>query len=127
MYPSLDMRYNTPSMKKYTDVPIINTEAINSYRNIVHSDWSFGNKYYMSPAEAKTFEGLCDTYVETTEFDPLHDEGVEYAKKLKAAGVNVILNETKGTVHSFDMADNSSIVEAAVESRVEFLNKLFHD
>ncbi|MBQ3787063.1 MAG: alpha/beta hydrolase [Lachnospiraceae bacterium] len=127
LYPSLDMRYNTPSMKKYTDVPIINTEAINSYRNIVHSDWSFGNKYYMSPAEAQTFEGLCDTYVETTEFDPLHDEGVEYAKKLKAAGVNVILNETKGTVHSFDMADDSSIVEAAVESRVDFLKRLFFD
>ncbi len=125
LYPSLDMRYNTPSMKKYRDVPIVNGEAIDSYRKIVRSDWSEGNKYYMSPTEAESFEGLCDAYVETAEFDALHDEGVEYAEKLKAAGVRVVLNETKGTVHSFDMAKNSSIVAEAVKSRLDFLHQIF--
>ena len=125
LYPSLDMRYNTESMKKYRDVPIVNGEAIDSYRKIVKSDWSEGNKYYMSPTEAESFAGLCDTYVETAEFDALHDEGVEYAKKLEAAGVRVVLNETKGTVHSFDMAKESDIVKAAVERRVQFLREIF--
>jgi acetyl esterase/lipase len=126
LYPSLDMRYNTPSMEKYVDVPIVNTEAINCYRKIVQTDWSKGNKYYLSPTEADSFKGLCSTYIETAEFDALHDEGVEYARKLEAAGVPVILNETKGTVHSFDMADDSSILARAVTKRIDFLKGIFN-
>lgn len=125
LYPSLDMRYDTPSMKKYTDVPVINTEAIDCYRKIVRTDWSEGNKYYLSPAEAESVKGLCKTYIETAEFDPLHDEGVEYARRLEKEGIPVILNETKGTVHSFDMAANSQIVEAAIAKRVAFLKELW--
>ena len=125
LYPSLDMRYNTPSMKKYTDVPVVNAEAIDFYRKIVRTDWSKGNKYYLSPTEADSFEGLCPAYIETAEFDALHDEGVEYAKKLKAAGVPVVLNETRGTVHSFDMAMNSQIYAEALTRRIEFLKDVF--
>ena len=119
------MRFNTPSMKKYTDVPVINADAINAYRKIVHSDWSEGNKYYQSPAEAESFKGLCNTYIETAEFDALHDEGVEYARALEKDGVNVILNETKGTVHCFDMAENSSILMEAMNKRIGFIKDLF--
>ncbi len=125
LYPSLDMRFITPSMQKYTDVPVVNADVIRSYRKIVHSDRSEGNKYYLSPAEAGSFKGLCDTYIETAEFDALHDEGVEYAKSLKADGVRVTLNETKGTVHSFDMAENSSILAEAMKRRIEFLKGVF--
>jgi acetyl esterase/lipase len=125
LYPSLDMRYNTESMKKYTDVPIVNAEAIDCFRQIVRTDWSTENKYYLSPTEAESFEGLCSTYIETAEFDALHDEGVEYAKKLEAAGVPVVLNETKGTVHSFDMAADSTILAKAMKKRVAFLKGIF--
>ncbi len=125
LYPSLDARFNTPSMKKYTDVPVINADAINSYRKIIHADWSEGNRYYMSPTEADDFKGLCDTYIETAEFDALHDEGIEYAKKLEENGVRVVLNETNGTVHSFDMAEDSSILQEAMGRRIGFLKELF--
>lgn len=125
LYPSLDMRYNTPSMKKYRDVPVVNGDAIDCYRKIVHSDRSEGNKYYMSPAEAADCSGLCPAYIEPAEYDALHDEAVEYAKRLEKDGVHVVLNETKGTVHSFDMASSSSIVEEAVKSRLAFLEEIF--
>jgi acetyl esterase/lipase len=125
LYPSLDMRYNTESMKKYTDVPVVNAEAIDCYRKIVRTDWSQENKYYLSPTQAESFEGLCNTYIETAQFDALHDEGVEYAKKLEAAGVPVILNETKGTVHSFDMAADSTILAKAMKKRIAFLKDIF--
>ena len=34
-------------------------------------------------------------------FDPLHDEGVAYAEKLRAAGVSVTLEDYPDLVHDF--------------------------
>ena len=43
-------------------------------------------------------------YIETAEFDCLHDDGILYAEYLKKAGIEVTLNKTKGTMHGFDIA-----------------------
>ena len=126
LYPSLDTRGNTESMEKYTDVPVVNSDAIRSYMRIIRSDKEEGVRFYTSPAEAGSFEGLPPAYIETAEFDALHDEGIEYADLLKKAGCEVILNETKGTVHSFDMAKDSNVVKDAVDKRTGFLNSVLH-
>ncbi len=54
---------------------------------------------YASPAVAKSLKNLPPTYLEVAEFDPLRDEGINYANKLLADGVEVILNKTSGTIH----------------------------
>ena len=124
LYPSLDMRFKTDSMSNYSDVPVINGDSISSFRKIVQSDREEGLKFYYSPAEAESLSGLCPMYVETAEFDALHDEGADFAKRLKEEGNAVTLNETRGTVHAFDMAKDSSIQKAAVDERVEFIKGL---
>ena len=124
LYPSLDMRFKTDSMNNYSDVPVINGDSISAFRKIVHSDREEGLKYYYSPAEAESLSGLCPMYVETAEFDALHDEGVDFAKRLKEEGNDVTLNETRGTVHAFDMAKGSSIQMAAVDERAKFIKGL---
>jgi acetyl esterase len=124
LYPSLDMRFETDSMDKYSDVPVMNGDSIKAFRKIVNSDREEGLKYYYSPAEAESLSGLCPMYVETAEFDPLHDEGADFAKRLKKEGNDVTLNETRGTVHAFDMAKGSSIQCAAVDERAKFIKGL---
>jgi acetyl esterase/lipase len=52
------------------------------------------------------------------------NEGADFAKRLKEEGNAVTLNETRGTVHAFDMAKDSSIQKAAVDERVEFIKGL---
>lgn len=42
-----------------------------------------------SPVEAESFEGLPPAYIETAEFDCLHDDGILYAEKLCEAGIAV--------------------------------------
>ena len=70
--------------------------------------------------------GLAPAYVETAEFDPLHDEGNAYAEALRAGGVDVLLNETRGAVHGYDLlAPDSALSRAAIESRIAFLRKVF--
>ena len=46
-------------------------------------------------------KGLCDTFIAVAEFDPLIDEGLEYARRLTQAGVKVTSRVYTGVPHSF--------------------------
>jgi acetyl esterase len=68
---------------------------------------------------------LPPAYIETAEFDCLHDDGILYAEKLCEAGVEFTLNETKGTMHGFDIVEKAEITRAALAARIEFMKKIF--
>ena len=67
------------------------------------------------------------TYIETAQFDCLHDEGLLYAEKLKQAGVDVEINETSGTYHGYDAAIDAQIVRRNINRRISFLRDGFID
>ena len=124
-YPSLDVRMTSDSMKKYTDVPVCNTSSILTYCRLCRPDEYYGSNDYRSPLEAASLDGLPDAYIETAEFDALHDDGIAYARRLKDAGCSVVLNETKGTVHAFEIAKESSITRMVMEQRIDFISHSF--
>ena len=126
LYPSLDSRLNSRSMKMYTDVPVINSRAVREYYKLCSSRFMESSSKNGSPVEAESLEGMPPTYVETAEFDCLHDDGVLYADRLSKDHCEVVLNETKGTVHAYDMAKDSTVVMQALESRTRFINELFY-
>lgn len=66
-----------------------------------------------------------NTYIETAEYDCLHDEGIIYGKRLQDAGVHVEINETTGTFHGYDSAINTNIAMRHIEKRILFLKKGF--
>jgi acetyl esterase len=55
----------------------------------------------MSPLQASDLSGLPPAYVMVAGFDPLHDEGVAYAGKLRAGGVSVTVADYPDLVHDF--------------------------
>lgn len=118
IYPLLDKRMNTKSMKEYIDTPMWNAK-------LNHKMWKcyLGSNQYISPGEIKDLRNVPSTYIETAEYDCLHDEGVEFAHKLKKTGIKVVLNETKGTMHGFDKV-NCSITEDAIKKRIEMLKSV---
>ena len=50
---------------------------------------------------AKDLAGQPPTMVVTAGFDPLRDEGLAYAERLRAAGVDVVYREYPGQIHAF--------------------------
>jgi len=53
------------------------------------------------PARLEQMSGLAPAFVQTAEFDPLRDEGEEYARRLAASGVQTELVRYPGVVHGF--------------------------
>ena len=124
LYPSLDTRLKSKSIRTYLDVPVCNTKAVIEYYKLCVSKEDHSPSVYSSPVEAETLKGMPPTYVETAEFDCLHDDGILFADRLSKENCDVVLNETKGTVHAYDMAENSSILKASLEKRAGFINAL---
>jgi acetyl esterase len=56
-------------------------------------------KFHVLGAEVPA--GLCRTHVMVAGFDPLRDEGLAYADKLRAAGVDVTSQTEGGQIHGF--------------------------
>ena len=84
------------------------------------------NLQYASPMEATDFAALPAAYIETAEFDCLHDEGVEYSKRLAESGVNTVLCETVGTMHGFDGAEKAPTSVMTVAGRIDFMKSKFY-
>ena len=79
------------------------------------------NYVWYSPVEADRFEGLPPAYIETAEFDCLHDDGILYAELLRNSGIEVTLNEAKGTMHGFNIATKAPTPLAAMEKWIAFM------
>jgi len=72
-----------------------------------------------SPLLAQELGGVAPGYIATAGFDPLRDEGEEYAARLRAAGVPVALRRHRGLIHGFASAvgvghtGRDAVIEAA--------------
>lgn len=61
------------------------------------------------------------TYIETAEYDCLHDEGVALYERLNSAGVSCTIVQTEGTMHGFDVCPKAPTTLAAVDRRMSFI------
>ena len=125
IYPVTDRRMNYDSCRKFTDTPMWNAKlSVKMWQGYVQ-DENAPDIAYASPMEAKIFGNLPSAYVETAEFDCLHDEGIAYANALLEAGVSVELKETRGTMHGFDIVEKAPTTRAAIKARIEYMKKIF--
>lgn len=125
VYPVMDSRMGTDSMKQYTDSPFWNAGLNQRMWELYLRDGDYDIPQYAAPMLAGGFSGLPPAYVEVEQFDCLHDEGIAYVKALEAAGGAVQLEDVKGTFHGFDFFAGKEISRAMMEKRINALRQAF--
>lgn len=126
VYPLTDVNMQTDSMKKFSDTPLWNSKNNKRMWLYYCRNLKVEDTYSASPMHSSLPQIIPDTYIETAEYDCLHDEGIMYGKRLREAGANVEINETKGTIHGYDSAINTKIAVNNIEKRILFLKKGFN-
>jgi acetyl esterase len=101
IYPGTTGHQDTPSHRLYANGPLL-TEALIDYffgqyvrTPADRDDWRF------APLLADDVEGVAPAWIGLAECDPVVDEGIAYADKLRAAGVAVDLEIYRGVIHEF--------------------------
>ncbi|MBO9586115.1 MAG: alpha/beta hydrolase [Flavobacterium sp.] len=101
IYPVTDNSLETASWNEFQNGPLLNLEggiqAWNWYLPAIKNQ----NNPDAIPLLADDLETLPPTFIAVAEYDPLRDEAIEYAEKLKAKEVTVKLNLYEGTTHGF--------------------------
>jgi acetyl esterase/lipase len=123
--PEVDDRLSTASMKQFVDTPLWNLpNAILSWQAYLGPEHVGEPSPYAAPARATDLSGLPPAYVVTCEFDPLRDEGIEYAMRLMQAGVPVELHHYPGTFHGSSGAGVGTEISARmVADRTEAVRR----
>jgi acetyl esterase/lipase len=122
--PELDDRLDTPSMRAFTDTPLWNRpNAVWSWRHYLGAGHAGVVSPYAAPARAKDLSNLPPAYVSTMEFDPLRDEGIDYALRMLQAGVQVELHSYPGTFHGSALVTGAVVSQRAAAESIGALGR----
>ena len=90
--PVLDDRCETPSMREFVEAPLFGSAAaIGMWNLYLGTSDRTDTSPYAAPARADDLSGLPPAFIQVGGYDPLRDEGIEYALRLLAAGTQVEL------------------------------------
>jgi len=101
VYPATDQRAQHPSIQRNGEGYLLTKKSMDYFqaqylpRKADLLDWR------ASPLLAKSLAGLPPAYVITAGYDPLLDEGREYAERMAKEGVQVAYREYSDMVHGF--------------------------
>jgi acetyl esterase/lipase len=101
VYPNTNYGAGTPSMREGTDPHLFNATSVAWYWGLYLATPEDGANPLASPLRATDLAGLPPATVITAEYDPLRDEGEQYARRLRDAGVPVELTRYDGMMHGF--------------------------
>lgn len=122
IYPVTDASRSTPSIERFAEGYLLEKESLNWFYN--HYQREAGDRLdpRFSPLLAEVSADVAPVLLVLAECDPLHDEGVAYARHLQAAGVAVELKVYEGMTHDFMRM--GAIVDEAEEAQQHIAERL---
>lgn len=106
LYPAVDLsRLDRQSTIDFANGLFLTRERMAWFIDLYVPDKAARIYAKVSPLLAVNYQGLAPAIVVTAKFDPLRDEGEEYANALRKAGVPVHLRRFEGMIHGFMSMD----------------------
>lgn len=100
-YPPVDFAHDRPSIRENADGPIITARGLAEGPALYLPRPGDRTDPLAAPMLAASHEGLPPAFIAVAEHDPLRDEGRDYAERLRASGVDVVLHEGRGLFHGY--------------------------
>jgi acetyl esterase len=101
IYPAVDARLDTETVRSLAEGFFLTSEAMVQARSLYLPDPEDWTRWQASPLLAEDHRGVAPALVVTAGFDPLRDDGSNYAEALRAAGVAVEYRCYDDQVHGF--------------------------
>jgi len=101
IYPALDPRMSSASYEENAEDPFLSKSEMEWYWPRYLGGLTTEPDAYAAPAHASDLAGLAPALVVTAGHDPLRDEGLDYAERLREAGVAVEVASYEDMVHGF--------------------------
>jgi acetyl esterase len=121
--PWLDMSKQSASYELFGEGFFLEKKKMEWYTSHYLQSEKDGWDPLASPALGEV-DGLCPAAIFSAGFDPLRDEGKDYAEKLKAAGVLTHYKLYEGVIHPFgNVAGKIPIAREAFNDAVDILKK----
>jgi acetyl esterase len=101
IYPGMTAHQDTASHQRHVNGPLLTKAMIDFFfaqyvrTPADRDDWRF------APLLADDVDGVAPAWIGLAECDPVVDDGIAYADKLRAAGVPVDLEIYRGVIHEF--------------------------
>lgn len=119
VYPVTSAGQGTGSLGAFPDTPMWNSRHNGKMWQWYLQGANAAQRVEASPMTAQLRTPIPPAYIETAEFDCLHDEALLYVQRLRDQGAQVTVYETKSTVHGYDFCWDSPITQESVRRRVE--------
>lgn len=101
IYPVVDLRLQHQSVATFAEGYFLTREDMHWYRDQYLPDLALVTDPRVSPLLADDLSGFPPTAIWTAGFDPLRDEGAEFAEQLRADGVRVDYSCLTDQIHGF--------------------------
>jgi acetyl esterase len=126
IYPVTDATFDTASYRDNAEGYLLTTADMRWFWNHYLGGSGDAANPYASPLRGQ-LAGLPPALVITAEFDPLRDEGEQYARRLEQAGVPARLSRYDGMIHGFfGMTHLMDKAKAAVQEASANLRLVFN-
>jgi acetyl esterase len=126
IYPGTDQRAAHPSVARNGEGYLLTRKSIEYFRGHYLPNPKDYLDWRASPLLAKSLAGLPPARLITAGYDPLLDEGREYAERMAREGVEVSYREYRDMVHGFILfggvldTANAAVAECCVKLRDAF-------
>lgn len=128
MYPVFDFRFQSEAQKLYGQGLILTSDMMNLFRNSYLNSPDEITLPQVSPLLDEDVSESPATFMVTTEFDVLRDDGLAYVKLLKDAGIKVKHIHLQDSTHGFlSMARFSKAIKQHLNSIYQELAEFIND